>query len=640
MKTVRFLALGAAVLAMASCSENNQSVMSLPEASESQVVRVEPLCWWTGMKTPLQLLIGGPEISAYDVRLEGISGVSVKEIHKADSPNYLFADVTIKDIAEPGTCQIVFSKDGKDEFRRPFEILAREKGSASRKSFTTDDMIYLIFPDRFSNGDPSNDSTEFTTEGVDREDNNARHGGDIQGIINHLDYVAGLGATAIWCTPMLLDNAPRGSYHGYACDDYYHIDPRFGSNELYREMVSKAHEKGLKVIMDIVTNHCGTEHWWMADPPFKDWIHHFDEYTQTNAAFSTQFDPNAYEYDRNIEESGWFVPSMPDINLDNPFTLKYFQQWAIWWVEYAGLDGFRVDTYPYNEKEPMSEWCEAVLEEYPNFNIVGECWTGAPDQLAYWQGGNPNADGFDSHLPSIMDFPLWGAMTGAVASAGSQNPGEANSMRAVYDALSHDFIYHDLSHMMIFAANHDHSRLGDVFGHDPRKLKMALTMVATMRGIPQLYNGDEMMFSARNGEWSDGAKRIDFPGGWDGDEVNLFTPEGRASAQGAYSSAAELHDFTAKLFNWRKTSEPVRHGRTLHFIPQDNCYAYFRYTDDKAVFVFINASAQDRNIPWNHYAEFASGPVDGTEVISGEKCRLSDSTVVPAMSEIIVEFAR
>lgn len=644
MRTINAaLILMLASLMTISCKNHEEAVMDIPEADSTQIARVEPLSWWTGMETPLQLLIGGPNISSCDVRIEGLAGVSVKEIHKADSPNYLFADVTIKDVAEAGTCQLVFSKDGKDLFRRPYQIARREMASASRKSFTTDDLIYLIFPDRFADGDPSNDSTAFTAEGTDRGDDNARHGGDIKGIIDHLDYVAGLGATAIWSTPLLLDDAKEGSYHGYACDDYYHIDPRFGSNALYKEMVDSAHAKGIKVIMDIVTNHCGVNHWWMADPPFKDWVHHFDSYTQTNAAFSTQLDPNASIYDRNIEESGWFVEAMPDMNLDNPFVLRYFQQWAVWWVEYAGLDGFRVDTYPYNEKEPMSHWCQAVLAEYPDFNIVGECWTSAPDQLAYWQGGNANADGFDSHLPSIMDFPLWGAMTSAVASAGGTDPSDANSMRQVYDALSHDFIYHDLSRMMIFAANHDHARLGDVFGHDPRKQKLLLSMVATLRGIPQLYNGDEMMFSARNGGWSDGAKRIDFPGGWEGDEVNLFTPEGRTAAKaagGAYADAAELHDFTSRLFLWRKTSEAVRRGKTLHFIPQNNCYAYFRYTDSEAVFVFINASSAAQKLPWSHFAEFVSGPVTGEDVLGGGQVTLSDSTEIPAMSPLIASFGR
>ena len=396
------MALSAA--ALASCGGQAAFDPDTVADAGSRVERVEPLSWWTGMKTPLQLLVRGENISSCNVRMEGGKGVSASAVHKADSPNYLFVDVEISQNAAPGTYWIVFD-NGSEIFKYPYEIAARCEGSAERKSFTTGDMIYLIMPDRFANGDPTNDATEDTAEKPARDEFFGRHGGDIQGIMDHLGYIADLGATAIWNTPLLLDNEPEGSYHGYACADYYHIDPRFGSNELYRDFVGKAHENGLKVIMDIVTNHCGTAHWWMDDLPFKDWIHVFPEYTGTNVCFSTNMDPNASRYDLNLQESGWFVPSMPDMNLDNPFVLKYFQQWAIWWIEYAGLDGFRVDTYPYNEKGPMSRWCAAVLQEYPDFNIVGECWTSSIPQLAYWQGGNANKDGFDSHLPTFL--PSW-----------------------------------------------------------------------------------------------------------------------------------------------------------------------------------------------------------------------------------------
>lgn len=615
---------------------------SVADATAEQIVRVEPPSWWTGMKTPLQLLVGGEGIGGYDVRIEGLSGVKVKDVHPADSPNYLFVDVEIAASAKPGTCWLVFSK-GDECFKRAYELAAREKGSAERKSFTTRDMIYLIFPDRFANGDPSNDTVAEMAEAADRSVNLGRHGGDIQGIIDHLDYIAELGATAIWPTPMLVDNESFESYHGYACGDYYRIDPRFGDNALYRKMVSEAHGHGLKVLMDIVTNHCGTAHWWMQDLPFKDWVHVFPEFTGSNIAFSTNMDPNASQYDLHLQESGWFVPSMPDMNLDNPFVLSYFQQWAVWWIEYAGLDGLRVDTYPYNEKLPMSRWCASVLKEYPNLNIVGECWTLSYPQLAYWQGGNPNKDGFDSHLPSIMDFPLQEAICASICESGD-DPGWMRGTTRLYDCLSHDFVYHDLSHMLIFFANHDHSRMGDVFSHDPAKMKLALTLLATMRGIPQLYNGDEMLFSCRPGDWSDGAKRIDFPGGWAGDEADLFTAEGRSRAgwtpTADYHSAAELHDFTARLFNWRKGKEVIHSGRTLHFLGRDNTYAYFRYDDAEAVFVFINNTSHDVALPWDHYAEFVSHPVAARDVVSGAELTLSGDTVVPAGCALVAEFKR
>ena len=617
---------------------------SVADADMEQVSRVEPLSWWVGMKAPLRLLVQGEGVSEYDVAIEGGNGVKVNKIHKADSPNYLFIDVNILKDAKPGTYYLVFSKDGKPAFKYPYEIAARESGSVQRKSYTAADMIYLIMPDRFANGDPSNDSTSDTSEKSDRSKYFGRHGGDIKGIIDHLDYIEDLGATAIWCTPLLEDNEPDGSYHGYACSDYYHIDSRFGSNELYREMVAKAHEKCLKVVMDIVTNHCGTAHWWMKDLPFADWIHQFPEYTGTNVCFSTNMDPNASKYDLNLQESGWFVPSMPDMNLDNPFTLKYFQQWAIWWIEYSGLDGFRVDTYPYNEKEPMSRWCKAVRTEYPNFNIVGECWTSSIPQLAYWQADNENKDGFNSNLPSIMDFPLYDAICAGVPTDSVQ---WGAGMTKVYDCLSHDFVYHDLSKMMIFPGNHDTDRIGDVVRQNPDRMKIVMAMMATMRGFPQIFAGDEMMFVSRDRSQGHGGLRVDFPGGWAGDKENWFTEEGRKAALTgtdgkpvAAGQVADLHDYTLKLFQWRKGKGVIHDGKTLHFLTRDNTYAYFRYDADEAVFVFINNSRGRKSIPWSHYAEIADGLYDGRDVMTGEAVEVNDDTVVGPRQALVVEYKR
>ena len=634
-----------AALALASCSAPHFDPASVEDATAQQVTRVEPLSWWTDMKTPLQLMVQGSGISAYDVAVEGGKGVSLTKVSKAESPNYLFADVEIAPNAEPGTYYIVFTKDG-ESFKYPYEIAAREKGSAERRSFTTADMIYLIMPDRFANGDESNDSVECMADKLARERKSGRHGGDIQGVIDHLDYISELGATYIWTTPFLADNAPRGSYHGYAASDYYHIDPRFGSNELYRTLVAKANEKGLGIIMDMVPNHCGTEHWWMDDLPFQDWIHQFDTYTGTNVAFSTNMDPNASRKDLYIQESGWFVPSMVDMNLDNPYVLKYFIQWAIWWIEYAGLDGFRVDTYPYNEKQPAADWCEAIMNEYPNFNIVGECWTPSIPQLAYWQGGNANKDGFDSHLPSIMDFPLHDAMRAGLA---EDNPGWGQGMTRVYDILSHDFVYHDLSKMLIFPGNHDTARLGDVLGKNPAKVKLAMAMMATMRGIPQIFAGDELMFVSDNlrDAGDHGGLRVDFPGGWKGDAVDLFTEEGRKAQthntdglEVPQGQAAEMFDYVSRLFQWRKTKDVIHNGKTLHFMTRDNTYGYFRHDEYDVVFVYINNSQQPKNIPWSYYSEISEGLKDGVDVITGEPCEISDATVVPPCTALIVEYRR
>ena len=613
-----------------------------------EVTRVEPLSWWTGMKTDLQLLVNGEGIGAYSVAIEGGKGVKIKAVHQADSPNYLFVDVDVTAKAKPGTYTLVFKK-GNEEIRRPYVIAAREKGSADRKSFTTADLIYLIVPDRFANGDPSNDSTPDTAEKARRESPMGRHGGDLQGVIDHLDYIADLGATALWSTPLLGDNAPRGSYHGYACSDYYHIDPRYGSNELYREMVGKAHEKGIKIIMDVVTNHSSTEHWWMKDLPFKDWVHMNDPYVNSNHQMGLALDPNASKADRAVMEEGWFVPSMPDMNLDNPYMLKYFQQWAVWWIEYSGLDGFRVDTWFYNEKVPMSQWAKAVTDEFPDFNIVGENWQANPDYVAYWQKDNPNTDGFNSYLPSIMDFPLQGAISNALTAPipGREQPQgmpgrgrRGADISGIYNALSHDFVYHDLSHMMIFLSNHDIARIGDTFGHDPRRMKIAFTLLATLRGIPQMFYGDELMFVTGNPRRDDGRLRMDFPGGWAGDPVDLFTEEGRAkaAADSTWAHAADLHDYVRTLFQWRKGSSAVQNGKTLHFIPEKNTYGYFRYDGRETVFVFINNSDEEVTVPWTRFREMSESLGEGVNVLTGERVTVSDATRVAPQSALVVDY--
>lgn len=617
-------------LAAVGCSSSSSFDPASVADAAGEVTRVEPLSWWTGMNTPLQLLIGGENISEYTLSIEGGKGVSVKAIHDADNPNFIFADVEIADNATPGTYYLVFTH-GDKQFKYAYNIEQRREGSAERTSFTTADVIYLLMPDRFANGDPSNDSTECTTEKAARDEFFGRHGGDLQGMIDHLDYIASLGATTIWPTPLLLDNEPRETYHGYACADYYHIDPRFGSNELYREFVAKAHEKDLKVIMDVVTNHCGVAHWWMTDMPFEDWVHVFPEYTGTNVCFSTNMDPNASNYDLNLQESGWFVPSMPDMNLNNPFVLQYFKQWAVWWIEYANLDGFRVDTYPYNEKEPMSEWCASVRAEYPSINIVGECWTSSIPQLAYWQGDNANRDGFNSNLPAVMDFPLQEAICHALS---CDNPGWGQGMTRVYDCLSHDFEYHDLSNMMIFAGNHDMNRIGDTIGKNPKRAKLAMTLMATMRGIPQIFYGDEMMFCSKDLSQGHGGLRVDFPGGWQEDKVNLFSSEGRTGLH------KELFDYSQRLLQWRKGKEVIHNGQTMHFMTRDNTYAYFRYNDEEAVFVYINNSGETKRIPWSNYAEIAASLHDGVDVLSGEPTTVSDATEVGAHEALVVEFKR
>ena len=597
-----------------------------------EIKHVEPLSWWVGMTTPLQIMVNGEGVSAYDVTiLPEKQGVEVTKVHKADSPNYIFVDVAIAKDAKADVYRLCFS-DGKRKYEYEYVIAERRADSKYRESFTNADLVYLIMPDRFANGNPENDSTDDTAEKAQRSHPGRRHGGDLEGMMAHLDYIADLGATAIWSTPLLLDNENGASYHGYSCSDYYLIDPRFGSNELFKEYVEECHKHDLKVIMDIVPNHSSTTHWWYADQPFADWTHQWDKYTQSNWTFSTNMDFNASKSDLYQMESGWFDRSMADMNLDNPYLLHYFKQWAVWWVEYADLDGFRVDTYPYNEKGPMSEWCKAVMAEYPNFNIVGEVWTSSIPQLAYWQGDNANKDGFNSNLKSIMDFPLHDAMRAAMTEAGS-NVAWGQGMTRVYDVLSHDFVYHDLSNMMIMAANHDTDRIGDVCEGDSRKMKIVHTLLATLRGMPQILYGDELMFRSTDRSKGHPTLRVDFPGGWDGDAQNLFDKAQHSGAQ------KDVYDYTRAIMNWRKTKDVIHSGKTMHFIDRDNTYAYFRYDDNDVVFVFINNTDSVREIPWARYAEIAEGLTEGRDVITGEMVTMSGAKVAP-MSALVVEFQR
>ena len=632
------------------------NIFSVVEMKGDVISHIEPPSWWTGMKLPLQLLINGKDISSYDVSIKNGDGIKVSGIHKAESPNYLFVDIDIPSDAKPGTYQLVFTKDGKS-FEYPYEISARRPDSANRESFTTSDLIYLIMPDRFANGDPTNDSTQDTQEKANRNSLGGRHGGDIQGIIDNLDYISDLGVTAIWNTPLLLDDDPRGSYHGYAAADYYKIDPRFGDNELFKEFVAKAHEKNLKVIMDVVTNHSGTKtYWWSDDLPFQDWIHQFPEYTGSNHAYITLLDPNASKHDKILAEEGWFTPGMADMNLDNPYLLQYFKQWALWWIEFADLDGYRVDTYWYNEKEPMSEWNLAITDEYPNFNIVGETWIAHVPGIAYWQKNNNNHDGFNSNLPSVMDFPLLNAANSVfgapkeMPNGGNQNNQRRgrrnNGARALYDVISQDYLYPDINNLMVFPSNHDTDRVGDIVGKDPDRFKAEMVLFATVRGILQIFAGDEMMFSSADPKTGHPGLRVDFPGGWQGDTFSLFTEEGRANADVDFDGQPiekgmrkDLYDFSRNLFQWRKNKEVIHNGKTLHFVPTNEGYGYFRYNDNDTVFVFINTSDTDTiNVPWSNYSEITNGLGAGRNVLTGEIVTISDSTSVAPFQTLLIEY--
>ena len=592
-----------------------------------KITRVEPLCWWTDMHQPLTLMFYGEDLQDATVSIQELAagrimrgqciGLVPTGQHNAESKNYLFVDM---DVRQAGTYRITLRK-GNRRATYDYTIYDRREGSRERQSFTSADVVYLIMSDRFVDGDPSNNSTDNTREKADKQNIHGRFGGDIQGIISQLGHISDLGATAIWPTPLLLDDEEKWSYHGYACSDYYHIDPRFGSNELYRQMVDSAHTYDIKVIMDMVPNHCGGTHWWMKDLPYRDWVNQFDEFTRTNNVFSANYDINASEYDRLLSNRGWFDHPMPDMNLENPDLLRYFQQWAIWWIEYADLDGLRVDTYPYIEKMPAANWIKAIREEYPDINIVGECWTRPASAVAYWQSGSNNKDGFDSNLPSVMDFPTNEAIRQAL---GGNDNGWGGGLTRIYDALSQDYLYGNVNNLLIFLDNHDMDRIEDVVkDQDPRRTKLAYTLLATMRGIPQVFAGDE--YDMHSSDMSKGHSTLRMP---------LPMPEQLTDEQ------RDMFDYQRRLLQWRK-SEPVIHtGRTMHFLSRDNTYAFFRYTDEEAVFVFANASDEARTIPTTHYTEILSKyNLVGTNILTGKSVDLSLTNIeVAPVSALIVKL--
>ena len=596
-----------------------------------KIEQVEPLCWWTDMQMPLTVMFHGQDLKDAEVSVQQVvngklmrgacHGLVPRSQHNAESPNYLFVDFGV---FQPGTYRITLKK-GNKKATYDYSIATRREGSRNRESFNTSDVVYLIMSDRFVDGDESNNSTKNTREKANKADVNGRWGGDIQGIINSFDHIAKLGCTAIWPTPMLCDDEEAWSYHGYACSDYYHIDPRYGSNALYAEMVAQAHKKGLKILMDMVPNHCGGAHWWMKDLPYQDWINQFPEFTNTNNCFTANYDINASQYDKQLSNRGWFDKPMPDMNLENKDLLKYFQQWAIWWIEYADLDGLRVDTYPYIEKIPGSEWLAAIRKEYPNINIVGECWTRPAPAVAYWQSGTKNFDGFDSNLPTVMDFPVEEAIRQALENDGNYWGG---GLTKVYDALTMDYMYADVNKLLTFLGNHDMSRIRDaVKDRDIRRVKLAYVLLATTRGIPQVLYGDEYAMYSMNKEDPNNHSYLRAP-----------LPQGKKVNE----EMQDMFNFQSQLFNWRK-KEPVLHtGKTMHFMARNNTYAFFRYNDKEAVFVFANASEEPRIIPTETYEEILSQyNTKGINPLTGEEVDLRRPDIeVKGLSTIIVKLRK
>lgn len=592
--------------------------------------RVEPLFWWIGMKNPtVQLMVHGPNIASSQVSLN-YPGVSIETVTRSANPNYLFIDVKISPEAKAGKLPIQFIVSKKETLTYLYELKDREPNSASRKSYSNADVMYLLFPDRFADGDPTNNSVEGMADKFNRGDSFGRHGGDIKGITDHLDYLKELGITAIWSTPLLEDNQPRGSYHQYATTNYYKIDPRFGTNDDYKNMVAKCHQNGIKVIMDMIPNHCGSAHAWMKDLPFHDWINGDTVYTQTNYRISTITDPYTSQFDKNLNSDGWFVREMPDMNQRNPYMLTYLKQFAIWWVEFSGLDGIRVDTYPYNDPVKVAEWTKAIRAEYPNINIVGECWQHSVSDVAYWQSGTLNFDGYDSGLPSVMDFNMHDAISAAF---NENEQGWDGGVARLWQKLTQDYLYANPSNLVIFTENHDTQRFSTVVGNDVKKYLLGFTYLFTTRGIPQIYYGSEIMMGGDKGK-GDGDIRRDMPGGWAGDTRSVFTANGRTEPEN------QVFNYMKKLIHWRNENPVIHSGKLLHYIPRDNVYTYFRINAEKTVMVVLNNNPKPMTVDPKFFSEGTTGFTNGNDVISGKTFSLNQPFELEGKTAVVLELKK
>jgi glycosidase len=588
--------------------------------------------WWVGMKNPnLQLLIHGNNISQYQVSIK-YPGVKVIKVNKVENPNYLFVNLTIDSkSAKAGTFKIDLLQNGKTEGSYTYELKNRKSGSANRQGFSSADVVYLLMPDRFANGDPSNDNVDSQPEKANRTIDYGRHGGDIKGIIDHLDYIKQLGATAIWSTPLLENNFDKYTYHGYAMSDFYKIDPRYGSNDDYARMVDAAHQKGLKIIMDMVSNHGGIGAWWMKDLPMADWIHQWPTFTRSNHKAITTKDIHVAQCDLKLDQEGWFDVTMPDMNQNNPYFWTYYIQNNIWWIEFAGLDGIRMDTYPYNDRNAMAKWAKAIMDEYPKFNITGETWLHSSEDIAFWQKDAVNSLHYNSQLPTPMDFVMNDAL--AVCFNEQGNGWNEQGMSRLYNDISKDYLYANPNNLFIFAENHDTQRYNNTLKGDLAKYKMAMSFLMTTRGIPQIYYGTEIGMTGDKNK-GDGDIRRDFPGGWAGDSINAFSPQARTSFQNSY------YDFTAKLLNWRKNKEVIHSGKLIHYVPENDTYVYFRYNDKETVMVVLNNNDSAQTLTTDRFSEMMGNYTSGKEVISGATITDLKNLKVPAKSALILELSK
>ena len=597
-------------------------------ASNIEIKRVAPDFWWADMKNPeLQIMLYGEGIASSDVSIKG-KKIILKETVRQDNPNYLFLYVDLSD-APAQTFDIILTQ-GKKQTTIPYELKQRTRKGEDIKGFTSEDVLYLIMPDRFANGNPDNDIVEDMLEKkTDRNDPFARHGGDLAGIMQHLDYIADLGVTAIWLNPTQENNMPDGSYHGYAITDYYQIDRRFGNNEEFKELVDQAHGKGLKVVMDMIFNHCGSENYLFRDKPSKDWFNFRSEYVQTSFKTASVMDIHASQYEKKIATDGWFTQVMPDLNQRNRHVARYLIQSSIWWIEYAGINGIRQDTHPYADYDFMSQWCKEVLDEYPYFNIVGETWLNSNVLVSYWQKDSKLAAPKNSNLPTVMDFPLQGLMNQAFDEETTE---WAGGLYKLYDYQTQDLVYANPMNLLTFLDNHDTSRFSttDEKASNLNRYKQAITFLLTTRGIPQIYYGTEILMTGDKGK-GDGDLRKDFPGGWQGDATDCFTAQGRTAQQN------EAFDFTRKLLNWRKGNEVIGKGTLKHYSIQNGTYVYERRYGDRSIVVMMNGTDNEQTLNLTPYKEILPAST-AADFISGQTVTLAETLKLQPRQTLILTF--
>jgi len=600
-------------------------IVALPAVGQ-KLTKIEPASWWRGMELDtVEFMVYGKDISELTAVGKELMVLGSTAL---ESPNYLFVEVVISDDTRIGTHKLLFKdQKGRHKGTLAIEVLEREEGSAKRKGFTSADFIYLITPDRFRNGNPSNDQVKGMLEGPNREFIGGRHGGDLAGIIESLDYFEKMGISSLWLNPVLENNMETYSYHGYAMTDLYNVDPRYGTNEQYKELADKAKEKGIGIIMDQVANHIGSLHPWMSDLPSEDWVNQWPEFTQTNHMKVSRFDPHGAEVDRKQFTDGWFVETMPDLNQRNEKLARYLIQNSIWWVEYLGLHGIRMDTWPYPDKQFLADWTKAILDEYPNFNIVGEEWVSDPSLISYWQAGTAKMDDYTTYLPSIMDFPLQSAVVDGLM-------GEAtwrSSMTKIYESLANDYMYGDLNNIMIFPDNHDMSRIYTRLDEDFDKWKMAMTLFFTTRGTLQFYYGTEILMN-NPGTEDHGVIRSDFPGGWEGDAVNAFTGEGLTAQQ------KEAQEFIRTLAHLRRQSCALNMGEMLHYIPLGEVYVYFKSFGDEHKMIVLNRNDEEVELGLERFQQGLEGFAQMNNVWTGEVEEIGSTLTLAPMGSYIFDL--